>query len=210
MQKYKLNRKLVTVKCDFCGCDVEKPESEVKRNEKLNRHLFCSRSCSMKFCSRHRTEKMIAHSNSIKNKEHLLKINQKDDYYLLYPLKQFSYYLQNCKKRFKECDITLTDLYNQWKKQNGICPYSGIKLVLANYTKNHNNPIYRASIDRIDSSIGYIVNNIQFVSTAINYMKNTMSDSDTKFLCKCISENFFSGRTISSSEIQMSGAQAGN
>ena len=47
---------------------------------------------------------------------------------------------------------------------------------------------------------------------AINtiHMKSTMSDLETKFLCKCIAENFFSDRTISSSDNQMSGAQAGN
>lgn len=66
------------------------------------------------------------------------------------------------------------------------------------------------SVDRIDSNQGYVPENIQFVSTAINLMKSTMSDLETKFLCKCIAENFFSDRTILSSDNQMSGAQAGN
>ena len=199
MQKYKLHRKLIIVKCDYCGCDVEKPISEVKRNKKLNRHLFCSRSCSMKFCQLHRTQKMIEYSNSVENKDRLLKLNSKENYNNKHPYHEFSYYLHNCKKRFKECTITLEDIHNQWKKQNGVCPYSGIKLELITYTKNKHNIIFNASLDRIDSSKGYVPDNIQFVSTAINYMKNTMSDSDTKFLCKRISENFYSGRTISSS-----------
>lgn len=210
MLKYKQNRKLTIVKCDFCGIDTEKPLSEVTRNQKLNRHLFCSRSCAMRFNSANRTPAMIAYSKSIKNKEHLLKINPKYHLYEKSPEKRFSYYLRNCRKRFKECSITLEDLQNQWNKQNGICPYSGIKLQIANYTKNHNNHIYTASVDRIDSNLGYIPENIQFVSTAINFMKSTMSDSETKILCKHIAENFFSDRTISSSENQMLGAQAGN
>lgn len=57
---------------------------------------------------------------------------------------------------------------------------------------------------------GLAINTIHIVSTAINLMKSTMSDLETKFLCKCIAENFFSDRTISSSDNQMSGAQAGN
>lgn len=67
------------------------------------------------------------------------------------------------------------------------------------YQYNHNNPIFTASVDRIDSSKGYIPGNIQFVSTCINYLKNTMSDKDTRFICKCIAEHFCSEGTISSS-----------
>lgn len=55
---------------------------------------------------------------------------------------------------------------------------------------NHNNPIYTASLDRIDSSKGYEIGNIQFISTAINYMKNTMSHEDTLKLCKIIAEKY--------------------
>lgn len=57
-------------------------------------------------------------------------------------------------------------------------------------TKNHNNPIYTASLDRIDSSKGYEIGNVQFISTAINYMKNTMSHEDTLKLCKIIAEKY--------------------
>ena len=67
MQKYKQGRKLVTIICDCCGCEVEKPVSEVNRNRKLNRHLFCSRSCAMKFLNKNRTQAMKNHSNSESN-----------------------------------------------------------------------------------------------------------------------------------------------
>ena len=196
MQKYKQGRKLVTINCDYCGCEVEKPISEVNRNRKLNRHLFCSRSCAMKFLSKNRTQAMKQHSNSEKNKQLLL--NNNNEYYIKYPEKVFSYFLRNCKKRYKECTLTLIDLQEQWIKQNGICPYSGIKLNIPTYKKHYNTPIYTASVDRIDSSKGYIPGNIQFVSTCINYMKHTMSNSDTWLMCKHIAEYFYSERTISS------------
>lgn len=194
--KYKEGRKLITLNCDYCGCSYEKPLSEYNRNQQFNRHSFCSRSCAMKFLNKNRTQAMKDYSNSEKNKQFLLNLN--NTYYIKHPEKIFSYFLRNCRKRYKECTLTLSDLQEQWNKQNGICPYSGIKLNIPTYKKNHNNPIYTASIDRIDSSKGYIPSNIQFVSTCINYMKNTMSDSDTRLMCKCIAEHFYSEGTISS------------
>lgn len=194
--KYKQHRKLITLNCDCCGCSYEKPLSEYNRNQKFGRHSFCSRSCAMKFLSNNRTQAMKDYSNSEKNKQLLLNLN--NTYYVRYPEKIFSYFLRNCRKRYKECTLTLSDLQAQWDKQNGICPYSGIKLNIPTYKKNHNNPIYTASVDRIDSSKGYIPGNIQFVSTCINYMKNTMSDLDTRLMCKYIAEHFYSEGTISS------------
>jgi hypothetical protein len=47
---------------------------------------------------------------------------------------------------------------------------------LSSYTKIEKNPIYTASLDRIDSSKGYIKGNIRWVSRAINWMKNNMDD----------------------------------
>ena len=51
-------------------------------------------------------------------------------------------------------------------------------------------PLYTASLDRIDSSKGYEIGNVQFISTAINYMKNTMSHEDTLKLCEIIAEKY--------------------
>lgn len=47
----------------------------------------------------------------------------------------------------------------------------------------------RASLDRIDSSKPYEVGNIQFISTPINYMKNSMSDEQTREYLRVISAN---------------------
>lgn len=46
----------------------------------------------------------------------------------------------------------------------------------------------RASLDRIDSTKGYIIGNVQFISTPINYLKNTMTDLETKQYLKLISQ----------------------
>ena len=45
MKKYKQNRKLITVICDNCNINFEKPVSEYNRNLKLNRKNYCCKSC---------------------------------------------------------------------------------------------------------------------------------------------------------------------
>ena len=175
MLKYKQNRKLITIKCDYCGKEFEKPLSEYNRNIKLGRANYCSRVCSGKMCNKNNKQKG--------NISCLNPSNRRDQY------TPFRYYFRNTKKRFKDFNLSLEYLKQLWEKQKGICPYTGIKLQLAEYKTNHNNPIYTASLDRIDSSKGYIIGNVQFISTAINYMKNNMSHKDTIILCNIIAKH---------------------
>jgi len=166
-------RKSATFICDCCGKEAEKPASELKRNKELDRKCFCSRSCATSYNNSHRASKTLSDSQ----KEHLDKIrpNRRDEF------SSFRYTLRCVKRRDKEINITLDVLKEVWEKQNGICPYSGITLILPE--DNNLNIIHitqRASLDRIDSSKGYIIDNIQFVSTPINLMKQEMSDIETK------------------------------
>lgn len=72
-----------------------------------------------------------------------------------------------------EVNIDLPYLKKIWKKQNGICPYTGIEMILYPTCDQRKikNPV-QASLDRIDSSKGYIKGNVEFVCLAINYAKN--------------------------------------
>lgn len=189
MQKYKLNRKLIEIECENCHCLFQKPVSEYNRNIEFGRSNYCSRVCSGASCNKNGKQK--GNYAYIKDYAH----NKIDEY------TPFRYYFRNCKKRSKEFNLSLEYLKSVWDSQNGICPYSGIKLILSNYKTGHNNPIYGASLDRINSSLGYIIGNVQFVSTSINYMKGQLSHEETMTLCKIISDNFLSARTISSSSI---------
>lgn len=68
--------------------------------------------------------------------------------------------------------LSLEDIRNQWIIQNGICPYTGIKMELQTATSKCKNRLNLASLDRIDSSKQYSKDNIEFVVLPINYMKN--------------------------------------
>ena len=77
----------------------------------------------------------------------------------------------------KPCNLTIEDLKEIWEKSGGICPYTKIKLTLPIGFANPNPAIsYRmASIDRINSSKGYVRGNIQYVSRNINYAKGILT-----------------------------------
>lgn len=183
MELYKQKRKLVAVICDYCGKEFLKPKSEYKRNIKLGRHNFCSRSC----CGKHiasldkpLTQAQIDSMNSIKNYS-----NNRHDKFT--PFREI---LRTVRNRCKEFNLDLPYLAELWNTQNGICPYTKLKLILP--TWNNNPDIrYRASLDRIDSSKGYIKGNVQFIATPINYLKGTMSDEVTKTYLREIAASIF-------------------
>jgi hypothetical protein len=70
--------------------------------------------------------------------------------------------------------------------QNSLCILSGLPL---DFHSNHKNYSGTASLDRIDSSKGYLVGNVQWVHRSINYMKGSLSDDDFITLCRKIVEN---------------------
>ena len=169
--KNNIKRKLITIKCDFCGCVFSKPESEYTRNARLGRHNFCSRSCAGKHM--HSLGLPATEKQRQAAKENILKANRNDIY------TPFRSTLRRVRNRFRKVDITLDDLKELWEKQKGKCAYTNIDLQL---------PIgsrvvdirYQASLDRIDSSKGYIKGNVQFVAAPINYMKTNMPDKEFK------------------------------
>lgn len=93
----------------------------------------------------------------------------------------------NARNRNIEFNITKEYAWDLFELQNRKCALSGIDIDLCDspklISKNQT-----ASIDRIDSNIGYIVGNIQWVHKDINKMKNAHSQSYFIYLCKLIAE----------------------
>lgn len=73
----------------------------------------------------------------------------------------------------------LQELYNKNQK----CQLSGIDLTFDSDLKIRDNNL---SVDRIDSSIGYIEGNVQLVHKDINMMKGTLSQERFIELCKLV------------------------
>ena len=198
------NRKVTEFKCENCGQDAVKTTSEYNRNVNSGKKNFCCQSCATIYNNKHRdyevSDKLLEHLKTIRP-------NKRDEF------TPFRYTMKCVKQRTKEYNIDLQYLKDLWESQQRICPYTNLQLVLPeeDYTKDQDITT-RASLDRIDSNKGYVRGNVQFVSTPINYMKNTMSDRQTKEFLKRISSftsTFVEDWTISSPQ-EVSGAQAGN
>lgn len=157
--------KTENVTCENCGNTFEKVSKEVTRSIKLGRPQYCSKSCSKS------TESNLNHLTSIRTGDvsHLNAGNRRDEF------TGFREHIRRIKYRNKEVDLTLQDLKDVFDSQNGICPYSKVKLEpVPKHGKS--NPIYTMSLDRKDSSIGYTKDNIQFISISMNHLKNSMTE----------------------------------
>jgi len=87
-----------------------------------------------------------------------------------------------------KCDVTVAYINELNKNQNGLCVYTGIPLNWERPQDNTHCPIDRASIDRKNSSEGYIKGNVQLVSYIANIMKNSFTEEEFLSLCKIITD----------------------
>ena len=173
--------KTVTLTCNQCGVKFEKAKGEyVRKAKKGYSEFYCSRSCSAK-----RPEN-IARMADMRERSPVnitdYSGNKADKY------TGIREHLRRVRGRGKECDLTLDELLFIWEAQKGTCAYTGVNLIHPNYKRAKASNNYMASLDRIDSSIGYTASNVQFVSVTVNYMKNTMSEDEVLEFFSIISD----------------------
>jgi len=75
------------------------------------------------------------------------------------------------KKNGREWSVTEKELSDLVESQEWRCRYSGVEMQLEPGPS-------LISLDRIDSSCGYVPGNVQFVCTRVNRMKMDMSHTD--------------------------------
>lgn len=174
VQKYKRPQQEVECLNNKCAKKFLKDCSEVKRNLRLVRNNYCSLECAGKV------------NGNVVGK------GTTDQFKLMVRCDDFTglrEFLRRAKNRGWLYSITLQDLLDLWESQNGMCVYSGVNLVKPQNHKS-NNLVYLASLDRIDSSKGYVVGNIQFVSAAANYAKNSMTHDNMLEFCKAVANHW--------------------
>lgn len=86
-------------------------------------------------------------------------------------------------KRGIDFNVSIEYAWSIFIKQNGKCALSGIEI---DFDGKWNSNKTTASLDRIDSSRGYVEGNIQWVHKTLNLMKRDMSDEEFTEWCKAV------------------------
>ena len=95
--------------------------------------------------------------------------------------KYWSSIKHNAEKRGLDFHITIEDAWSQWLFQKRVCALTKQPLIFKR-SKNNN---WTASLDRIDNTKGYYINNIQWIHKDINKMKTDFNQD--KFIELCAS-----------------------
>ena len=91
---------------------------------------------------------------------------------------------ESTRRSFLEGDLTIQQAWHLFESQNRKCALTGLPLQIS--TRSHLNS---ASIDRIDSSIGYTLSNVQWVHKHVNFMKGSYSQEYFIQMCKLIADH---------------------
>jgi len=93
----------------------------------------------------------------------------------------------SAKTRKIEFDLKIEQLWELYLKQNKKCAMTDIPI---SFPENALDTTRNASLDRIDSSKGYTIDNVQWVDKRINFMKITLTNDEFIDLCNMVSKKF--------------------
>jgi hypothetical protein len=93
------------------------------------------------------------------------------------------------KKRILKFEVDKHYLDQLFQNQNGRCALTGVLLWFTKASKNHQ--YQNASLDRIDSNLGYIRGNVQWVVKEVNMLKIDMTEKRFKNICLLVARNIF-------------------
>lgn len=94
----------------------------------------------------------------------------------------FSRIQRGAKDRGFDFNVTIEQIWQKFIEQERRCALSGVKIMFAPTNKTRH--LQTASLDRIDSNLGYEFDNIQWVHKHLNTMKWKISNQD--FIDWCI------------------------
>ena len=99
------------------------------------------------------------------------------------PLTWFNMKMKGGIARGYQWNLTIEDVWDLYTKQEGVCALSGLPIGWS-----EKGLTATASIDRIDSSEGYLLENVQLVHKDINFMKQQFDQDYFINLCKAVAD----------------------
>jgi len=168
----------VELSCSVCGKIFQKPKAEYNRRLRLGKTDFaCSLSCGAVL-----SNKNFPRPGNSKN----ISPGSEVDIY-----SSFRWFTARIRARTRLkgfSDIDEVYLKILWEQQEGLCPLSGKRIFLPRTTQGFedNRSPYNASLDRIDSNLGYIKGNVRFVSFIANCAKAGWEDQVVLEFCNAV------------------------
>lgn len=162
-------------KCNNCGIEFEKRNADYNRNEIVGARHFCSRSCCISTINKEISpENRKKYYNISKHAG-----NRQDEF------SKFRRFISRINKTdiiklYGRNNLDVNYLKKLWESQNGKCAYTNISMILPKNTKDYykHRSLKKASLDRINSTKGYIKGNVQFVCSAINIGKKDFTHEE--------------------------------
>jgi len=103
-----------------------------------------------------------------------------------------TYLKRKAKERNYEFNVSSEELWELFEKQEGRCALSGEPITLSTtIDKNHNldRTNHTASLDRINNSKGYTIDNVQWVHKTVNLMRRQYTQEEYVSWCKKVAEH---------------------
>jgi len=172
--------KMTALVCPVCKDDFERATKEVNRwrRKDPNRVFYCGRKCSGKAVSKNLGEYLGNGDPSL-----LMPSNRKDEF------SRFRYFMQKARNRRHATDLDLPFLRDLWTDQEGRCALSGVLMDLPRSTgawaSRTHDPL-KPSLDRIDSSKGYLKGNVRFVTVIANMARQSWTDEQVVAFCRAV------------------------
>lgn len=157
----RFGRVVVVVACIDCGFERTIPRCDA---HKRLRCIGCA--------SRHRTAQYMA--------EHKRGHNWKGSKY--FSGKIISGWKRGASDRDIAWDITNDALDNLYDEQEGLCAYTGAKLSF------NDGDVNKVSLDRINSSLPYTIDNVQLTCAYVNICKQSLSHEDFVAMCHAVAD----------------------
>lgn len=126
-----------------------------------------------------------------------------------FPFFIYSKIRENAKKRKIDFDVTQSYLYDLFLSQERRCSFTGWQISFATNVISHSHRGSTASLDRIDSALGYVEGNVRWVHKHINWMKRDHDDPYFLQLCESVTKFAKEGNNVRSSEISHVGKDGG-
>ena len=169
---------MITLECLNCSEQFERRLTEHRRDLREGYRVFCSIGCAAIWRN---TRGM---TNPSGNPQNLVADNHRDEY------TPFRYFKRVSKARKREYDLDLPYLKDLWEGQGGHCPLTGWKLRLPQSTAGFGGAVPdNASLDRIDSNLGYVKGNVRYIALMANWARNSWDDDMLRAFARAVVEH---------------------